>query len=124
MLSSVMQGLNSSARYQQMALLVIDPQGEFAKDVRGKPSGDFALPLGGILRSLQKKPIVLSVRNLVLDTWALFEQTLFESPFFERLSIPRGENRQLACGMNSVPSPRPNPKNEMRSCCRISNASR
>jgi hypothetical protein len=39
------------------------------------------------------------VRNLVLDTWALFEQTLFESPFFERLSIPRGENRQLACGI-------------------------
>ena len=32
------------------------------------------------------------MRNLVLDTWALFEQTLFESPFFERLSIPRGEN--------------------------------
>jgi hypothetical protein len=87
------------ARYQQMALLVIDPQGEFAKDVRGKPSGDFALPLGGILRSLEKKPVVLSVRNLVLDTWALFEQTLFESPFFERLSIPRGENRQLACGI-------------------------
>jgi DNA helicase HerA-like ATPase len=89
--------LTAYARYPQMALLVIDPQGEFAKDIRGKPSGEFQLPLGGILRAFGKKPAVLSVRNLVLDTWALFEQILFESLFFERLSIPRGENRLLAC---------------------------
>ena len=89
--------LTAYARYPQMALLVIDPQGEFAKDIRGKSSGEFLLPLGGILKALGKRPAVLSVRNLVLDTWALFEQILFESLFFERLSIPRGENRQLAC---------------------------
>jgi IS1 family transposase len=87
------------ARYSNMALLVIDPQGEFAKDISGKTAGEFQLPLGPILRRLGKKPVVMSVRNLVLDTWALFEQTLFESPFFERLSVPRGENRQLACSI-------------------------
>ena len=91
--------LTAYARYPQMALLVVDPQGEFAKDIRGKSSGEFQLPLGGILKSLGKRPVVLSVRNLVLDTWPLFEQILFESPFFERLSIPRGENRSLACEM-------------------------
>jgi len=89
--------LTAYARYQKMALLVIDPQGEFAKDVTGRTSGEFQLPLGDILASQKKKPVVLSVRNLVLDTWALFEQILFESLFFERLTIPRGENRQLAC---------------------------
>jgi hypothetical protein len=89
--------LTAYARYPKMALLVIDPQGEFAKDVTGRVSGEFQLPLGDILRSQKKKPVVLSVRNLVLDTWALFEQILFESLFFERLTIPRGENRQLAC---------------------------
>jgi hypothetical protein len=89
--------LTAYARYPQMALFVIDPQGEFAKDIRGNSPGEFQLPLGGILKSLGKKPVVLSVRNLVLDTWALFEQILFESLFFERLSIPRGENRLLAC---------------------------
>ncbi|HUA69029.1 MAG TPA: DUF87 domain-containing protein [Candidatus Saccharimonadales bacterium] len=89
--------LTAYARYPQMALFVIDPQGEFAKDIRGKSPGEFQLPLGEILKSLGKKPVVLSVRNLVLDTWALFEQILFESLFFERLSIPRGENRSLAC---------------------------
>jgi hypothetical protein len=89
--------LTAYARYLKMALLVIDPQGEFAKDVTGRSSGEFQLPLGDILTSQKKKPVVLSVRNLVLDTWALFEQILFESLFFERLTIPRGENRQLAC---------------------------
>jgi hypothetical protein len=34
----------------------------------------------------------------VLDRWDLFAQILYESPFFEQLSIPKGENRQLAAG--------------------------
>jgi hypothetical protein len=37
------------------------------------------------------------VRNLVLDRWELFEQILYESLFFERLTVPKGENRELAC---------------------------
>ena len=90
------------SRYPRMALLVIDPQGEFSRDMRrGTSSEEFALPLGIIARKLGKQPIVLTVRNLVLDRWELFEQILFESQFFERLTIPRGENRELACGILS-----------------------
>lgn len=92
--------LTAYARYPKMALLVIDPQGEFSKDVRqGAGSGEFALPVGDVIRSFGKDPVVLTVRNLVLDRWELFEQILFESQFFERLTIPKGENRQLACGI-------------------------
>jgi len=87
------------ARYPRMALLVIDPQGEFAKDIRGQSSGEFQLPLGKILEKQGKQPVVLTVRKLVLDTWELFEQILYESPFFERLSIPKGENREIACNV-------------------------
>ena len=90
------------ARYPKMAILVIDPQGEFAKDMRpGGSTGEFALPVGDLARSLNKKPVVLTVRNLVLDRWELFEQILFESQFFERLTVPKGENRELACGILS-----------------------
>lgn len=86
------------ARYPKMALLVIDPQGEFARDMKkGGTSGEFALPVGDIARRLGKQPVVLTVRNLVLDRWELFEQILFESQFFERLTVPKGENRELAC---------------------------
>ena len=90
------------ARYPRMALLVIDPQGEFARDMRGgASSGGFALPVGDVARELGKRQIVLTVRNLVLDRWELFKQILFESQFFERLTVPRGENRELACGILS-----------------------
>jgi len=89
------------ARYPKMALLVIDPQGEFARDMRnGGVSVDFPLPVGEIAEhQFGKKIVVLTVRNLVLDRWELFEQILFESQFFERLTIPKGENRELACGI-------------------------
>ncbi|MXY44440.1 MAG: ATP-binding protein [Dehalococcoidia bacterium] len=90
------------ARYPHMALLVIDPQGEFARDMRkGGSSGEFALPVGDIVRKQGKPPVTLTVRNLVLDRWELFEQILFESRFFERLTVPKGENRELACGVLS-----------------------
>src|SRR5579885_3367553 len=90
------------ARYPKMALLVIDPQGEFARDMKKDgTSGEFPLPVGDVARKLGKHPVVLTVRNLVLDRWELFEQILFESQFFERLTIPRGENRELACGILS-----------------------
>ncbi|MEW5863229.1 MAG: DUF87 domain-containing protein [Pseudomonadota bacterium] len=88
------------ARYQKMALLVIDPQGEFARDMKkGGKSDEFALPVGDVARNLGKQPVTLTVRNLVLDRWELFEQILFESQFFERLTVPKGENRELACGV-------------------------
>jgi len=84
------------ARYPKMALLVIDPQGEFAKDVRGQYSGEFQLPVREVLYRMGKQIQVYSVRDLVLDRWDLFAQILYESPFFEQLSVPKGENRQLA----------------------------
>jgi len=88
-------------RYPKMALLVVDPQGEFAKDIRGGAIGDFPLPLKKLIDNLKKESFVYTVRNLVLDRWELFQEILFESLFFERLTIPKGENRQLACSILS-----------------------
>lgn len=85
------------ARYPKMALLVVDPQGEFARDIGPGASADgFPLPLGDLLRGLGKSPRALPVKNLVLDRWELFEQILFESRFFAELTV-RGENRDSAC---------------------------
>lgn len=92
--------LTAYARYPKMALLVIDPQGEFSKDMKPSgASGEFALPVGDVVKKFGKRPVVLTVRNLVLDRWDLFEEILFEALFFERLTVPKGENRQLACGI-------------------------
>jgi len=84
------------SRYPKMALLVIDPQGEFAKDMAGESTGGFPLPMRDVLRRLGKEVRIYSVQDLVLDRWNLLAQILYESPFFEQLSIPKGENRRLA----------------------------
>ncbi|BAF58339.1 predicted ATPase [Pelotomaculum thermopropionicum SI] len=87
-------------RYPRMALLVIDPQGEFSKDMRpGGAGGEFPLPVGDLARKLGKRCFVITVKSLILDRWELFEQILYESLFFERLTIPKGENRELACSV-------------------------
>jgi hypothetical protein len=85
------------ARYPEMAIFVIDPQGEFSKDVRGELRAEgFPLNLSSVLSQLNKEVVIKSVRNLILDRWDLFSEILYESPFFERLSIPKGENRRIA----------------------------
>jgi hypothetical protein len=76
------------ARYKRMAILIIDPQGEFSKDLKqGASIGDFALPLGDIFAQLGKPKHVLTVQKLVLDRWDLFQEILAESRFFRELQI-------------------------------------
>jgi len=85
------------ARYPNMAIFVIDPQGEFSKDVRGEVRAEgFPLNLSRVLLTLGKEVMIRSVRELILDRWDLFSEILYESPFFERLTIPKGENRRIA----------------------------
>jgi hypothetical protein len=85
------------ARHREMGILVLDPQGEFAKGVRGEAvPGAFHLPMRDVLDRLKRPVQVYGVKDLVLDRWELFAQILYESRFFEQLSIPQGKNRQLA----------------------------
>lgn len=90
--------LTAYARYPQMALLVIDPQGEFSKDMRpGGASGEFALPVGQIMDKFGKPSYVLTVRKLVLDRWELFAQILAESRFFRELQVMTRDKVDVAC---------------------------
>jgi hypothetical protein len=70
------------ARHPEMGLLIIDPQGEFARDMQGSPApGEFALPLKEVFQRHGKKSYVMTVRNIVLDRWELFEHIMYESRF-------------------------------------------
>jgi len=91
--------LSAYMRFPELGILILDPQGEFSKDFNSNTSEDFKVPLKEIAQNNNKKTVVISVRNLVLDRWELFEQILGESSFFERLSMPKGENRDLACSL-------------------------
>lgn len=87
------------ARYPKMAMLVIDPQGEFAKEAKGESVlGQFTLPTKTVLNQLNKPTQVYSVRDLILDRWELFEQILTESRFFRELQIMTRDKAELASG--------------------------
>ncbi len=86
------------ARYPKMALLVIDPQGEFAKEARGQVvPGEFQLPMKDVLGRLKKPVQVHGVRDLVLDRWDLFKQILAESRFFRELQVMTQDKIMTAC---------------------------
>jgi len=86
------------ARYQNMAMLVVDPQGEFARDFRqGAGSAEHPLPLDNLVRQQGKEIFVMSVRNLVLDRWDLFRQILAESRFFRELQVMTQDKVDTAC---------------------------
>lgn len=85
------------ARYPQMAVFVIDPQGEFSKDARGELRTEgFPLNLSSVFSQLDKEVIIKSIRDLVLDRWNLFVEILCESKFFELISIAHPNNRRMA----------------------------
>lgn len=85
-------------RYPEMALLVVDPQGEFSRDMKtGGSNAEFPLPVGDLIRASGKKLFVLTVRNLVLDRWDLFRQILAESRFFRELQVMTQDKVELAC---------------------------
>lgn len=84
-------------RYEQMGLLILDPQGEFTKDFQSGGSGEMRLPLKSVADQFNKRVVILSVQNLVLDRWELFQEILFESDFFQQLTMPKGDNRRDAC---------------------------
>ncbi len=84
-------------RHRQMGLLILDPQGEFAKDFRDAGSGEMRIPLKRIAAKYNKRVVLLSVQNLVLDRWELFEEILYESDFFQQLTMPKRDNRREAC---------------------------
>ncbi|CUS96552.1 helicase HerA domain-containing protein [Candidatus Kryptobacter tengchongensis] len=86
------------ARYPEMAIFVIDPQGEFSKDINEQiPMEGFPLDLRNILNRLNKNVVSISVRNLVLDRWDLFEHILAQSEFFERLAIHTMDKEKISC---------------------------
>lgn len=91
--------LTGFGRHSQTSLFVLDPQGEFSRDVMGVTGSQegFRMAWGDVLRSrCGKKVRVVPLRNLVLDTWELFQDVVGKGLVFQWLGYPRGEKRDLA----------------------------
>ena len=85
-------------RHKQMGVLVIDPQGEFSREMEGSQVGQQDLKLKDLLTNdLQRDVKKVTLDNLQLDDWELLEELLTESRFFETaLSIRGADNIRIA----------------------------
>ena len=73
---------------QQMGLLVIDPQGEFARDFgSGVATGSYKLDYRNICQKMGRKVVVRRVPDIRLDRWNLFADLISRTQLFPRLTI-------------------------------------
>lgn len=85
------------ARHAEMGLLVIDPQGEFTKSLRGERDEGFDLQMDRVCSRLGRKVDAINVNELALDRWELFRELMLASPLFrQRLPIGTPEVRERA----------------------------
>ncbi len=79
------------AMHKNMAIFILDPQGEFSRDIKNQTQ------IKGILEEkLERNVEVYDLHNLVLTGWELFKRILVNSGFFERLGIYHETNRMQA----------------------------
>ncbi len=74
------------ATHPEMGILIIDPQGEFAKSFRGDPEG-FAIDMPSRLQEINRGVTSVDVSNIVLNSWDLAEEMLAESGFMAAIGV-------------------------------------
>ena len=74
------------ATHPEMGILIIDPQGEFAKGINGDPE-NFAIDIRTRLRELRRPVVSIDVDNIVLNRWELVEEMLAESNFMTEIGV-------------------------------------
>ena len=73
---------------RQMGLLVIDPQGEFARDFgSGLATGSYKLDYRSACQKMGRNVLVQRVPDIRLDRWNLFADLISRTQLFPRLSI-------------------------------------
>jgi len=85
------------SRHKDMSIFVLDPQGEFSKDMKNETI------IKKILQEkLSRNVEVFDLHRLVLTGWELLKKVLINSGFFERLGIYHETNRMQAADQIEV----------------------
>jgi DNA helicase HerA-like ATPase len=84
------------AQNEEMNFLIFDPQGEFSRDFRNSPDKNFPIEMGKIWNSLNRNYKILSLNDVVLDTWEDFEVVFSDSRAFEIMGINHPEKKKKA----------------------------
>lgn len=81
------------ARHEDMAILVVDPKGEFADEIAGYGVGDSGLPFRGILKGLGRAARRYGVTQVRLEGYELFQDVLNSLGLESDLNIRGADNK-------------------------------
>lgn len=89
--------LTGYARNSNMSFFIFDTAGEFARAFRDQDHGRFSMRMASIWERMgRKKPEVLDLDGLSLNTWELLGEFLTKERVFEPLLIKHTENQRRA----------------------------
>jgi energy-coupling factor transporter ATP-binding protein EcfA2 len=91
------------ARHEDMAILIVDPKGEFADEITGYAVGDSGLPFRGILKGLNRATRRYGVTQVRLEGYELFEDVLVSLGLDKDLNIRGADNKvELASAFSEI----------------------
>ncbi len=93
-----MMVLIAYARYKNMGIFILEPQGEFALSLKKKEKISDMIYIfnSDVLKSLGRKYQIFDLKNLRLDRWEIFAELLREYRFFFELGIKSSEYQDIA----------------------------
>ncbi|WP_315923110.1 ATP-binding protein [Mesorhizobium sp. SP-1A] len=81
------------ARHEDMAILVVDPKGEFADEISGYAVGDSGLPFRGLLMGMNRAARRYGITQVRLEGYELFEDVLLSLGLDKSLNIRGADNK-------------------------------
>lgn len=82
------------ARHRDMAILIIDPKGEFADEIDGYEVGSSGLPMRGILKGMNRATRRFGITQIKLEGYDLFEEVMNALGFDRDLNIRGQDNKE------------------------------
>lgn len=91
------------ARHHDMAILIIDPKGEFSDEITGYGVGDSGLPFSNILKGLGRTTRRYGITQVRLEGYELFEDVLISLGLGGDLNIRGADNKiELATAFSEI----------------------
>ncbi len=80
-------------RHPEMAVLIIDPKGEFSDEIAGYAVGDSGLPFAGVLKGLNRISERYGITQVRLEGYELFEEVMLSLGIDRDLNIRGADNK-------------------------------
>jgi energy-coupling factor transporter ATP-binding protein EcfA2 len=91
------------ARHKDMAILIVDPKGEFADEISGYEVGTSGMPFMGLMKGLGRSARRYGITQVRLEGYELFEDILLSLGLDSALNIRGADNKlELATAFTEI----------------------